>query len=103
MTASYPHRPACPTSFVPPAERLARGITGRLVRLSVGLEDPGDLIEDFEQALERAKKSVRGRAGCAQDRAVEYDVYYGVASTKPIEAPLMRRLKDSLAVRRGVL
>jgi cystathionine beta-lyase len=35
-------------------ERLARGITDRLVRLSVGLEDPADLIEDFSQALDRA-------------------------------------------------
>ena len=37
-----------------PDERLARGITDRLVRLSVGLEDPEDLIEDFEQALDKA-------------------------------------------------
>jgi len=37
-----------------PDERLDRGITDRLVRLSVGLEDPEDLIEDFEQALAKA-------------------------------------------------
>jgi cystathionine beta-lyase len=37
-----------------PEERLARGITDRLVRLSVGLEEPTDLIEDFEQALEKS-------------------------------------------------
>ena len=35
-------------------ERLARGITDSLVRLSVGLEEPEDLIEDFEQALAKA-------------------------------------------------
>ncbi len=35
-------------------ERLAREITDSLVRLSVGLEDPEDLIEDFEQALAKA-------------------------------------------------
>jgi cysteine-S-conjugate beta-lyase len=39
---------------VPREERLARGITDRLVRLSVGLEEPDDLIEDFEQALKKA-------------------------------------------------
>jgi cystathionine beta-lyase len=35
-------------------ERLARGITDSLVRLSVGLEDPEDLIADFDQALAKA-------------------------------------------------
>lgn len=34
-----------------PAERAAVGITDGLVRLSVGLEDVSDLIEDLEQAL----------------------------------------------------
>jgi cystathionine beta-lyase len=42
---------------VPPEERLARGITDSLVRLSVGLEDPDDLIADFEQALKKANNS----------------------------------------------
>ncbi|MEI8243595.1 MAG: aminotransferase class I/II-fold pyridoxal phosphate-dependent enzyme, partial [bacterium] len=37
---------------MPRAERLARGITDGLVRLSVGLESPGDLIADLEQALD---------------------------------------------------
>ena len=31
---------------------LAMGIGPGLVRLSVGLEDPGDLIQDLQQALE---------------------------------------------------
>jgi len=34
-----------------PEERLARGITDGLVRLSVGLEDPEDLIRDLANAL----------------------------------------------------
>lgn len=34
-------------------EREALGITDRLIRLSVGLESPKDLIADFEQAFER--------------------------------------------------
>jgi len=32
-------------------ERLAIGIKDNLVRLSVGLEDPDDLVEDLQQAL----------------------------------------------------
>jgi len=36
---------------IPEAERLKLGITDRLVRLSVGLEDPDDLIEDIESCL----------------------------------------------------
>jgi cystathionine beta-lyase/cystathionine gamma-synthase len=38
---------------VPKEERLAVGITDGLIRLSVGLEDPKDLIADLEQALAR--------------------------------------------------
>lgn len=36
---------------VPPAERVAAGITDGLIRLSVGLEDDRDLIQDFETAF----------------------------------------------------
>ncbi|KAK7505080.1 hypothetical protein BaRGS_00003650 [Batillaria attramentaria] len=35
---------------MPEEERLAIGITDNMVRVSVGLEDPRDLIQDFEQA-----------------------------------------------------
>jgi cystathionine beta-lyase/cystathionine gamma-synthase len=38
---------------VPPEQRAAAGITDGLVRLSVGLENPDDLIADLEQALRR--------------------------------------------------
>lgn len=34
-------------------ERAAIGVTDNLLRLSVGIEDAGDLIRDIEQALER--------------------------------------------------
>ena len=34
-----------------PEERARRGITDSMIRLSVGLEDPDDLIKDLEQAL----------------------------------------------------
>jgi len=35
------------------AFRLSHGIRDELIRLSIGLEDPEDLIADLEQALER--------------------------------------------------
>ena len=38
---------------VPAEERHARGLTDGLVRLSVGIEDPADIIADLEQALRR--------------------------------------------------
>ncbi len=37
---------------IPKEEREAKGINERLLRLSVGLESAGDLIEDLRQALE---------------------------------------------------
>ena len=33
------------------ADRLAIGVTDKLVRLSVGIEEVGDLLEDIKQAL----------------------------------------------------
>src|SRR5436305_6723920 len=45
--------PASMTHAAVPAEqRLATGITDGLIRLSVGLESPGDIIEDLRRALE---------------------------------------------------
>ncbi|MDA2935823.1 PLP-dependent aspartate aminotransferase family protein [Patescibacteria group bacterium AH-259-L05] len=38
---------------VPKKERLERGLTDGLVRLSVGIEDPDDIINDLKQALEK--------------------------------------------------
>ena len=40
---------------VTPEEREAQGVTDRLLRMSVGIEDVEDLIEDLEGALERAQ------------------------------------------------
>ena len=42
---------------VPPATRAAYGLTDRLLRLSVGIEDAEDLIADLRQALEAAATS----------------------------------------------
>jgi cystathionine beta-lyase/cystathionine gamma-synthase len=37
---------------VPAERRHAMGLTDSLVRISVGIEDAGDLIADLEQALD---------------------------------------------------
>jgi cystathionine beta-lyase/cystathionine gamma-synthase len=37
-----------------PTRRLELGISDSLVRISVGIEDVGDIIADIEQALARA-------------------------------------------------
>ncbi|WP_010249958.1 trans-sulfuration enzyme family protein [Myroides injenensis] len=41
-------------SKVPPAEKLATGVTDNLIRLSVGLENVKDIINDLDQALSAA-------------------------------------------------
>jgi cystathionine beta-lyase/cystathionine gamma-synthase len=47
--ASYPVRMS--HAAMPSAERERLGITDTLIRISVGLEDAGDLIADFDEAL----------------------------------------------------
>lgn len=42
-------------------QRLATGISGSLVRISVGLEDEQDLIADFAQALESLNNKNNGK------------------------------------------
>jgi O-acetylhomoserine (thiol)-lyase len=49
--------PASTTHFrVPDAELAAAGITQGTIRLSIGLEDPDDLIEDLSRALKAAAR-----------------------------------------------
>ena len=48
--ASMTHSP------IPREERLEAGITDGLVRISVGLEDPDDIIADLKQAFEKVMK-----------------------------------------------
>ncbi|WP_324261147.1 cystathionine gamma-synthase family protein [Altererythrobacter sp. H2] len=51
-TETLASHPASMTHLsVPPARKAVLGITDNLVRISVGIEDPDDLIADFEQAL----------------------------------------------------
>jgi methionine-gamma-lyase len=40
-------------SDMTPAEKLQAGITENMIRISVGLEDPEDLIADLDQALDK--------------------------------------------------
>ncbi len=44
-----------------PEERAEAGVTEDLVRLSVGIEDPEDLLADFEQAIEAATQASSDR------------------------------------------
>ncbi|MFM8720726.1 MAG: PLP-dependent transferase, partial [Chthoniobacterales bacterium] len=37
-------------------QQRGAGITPELIRLSIGIEDPADLIEDIDQALSSARK-----------------------------------------------
>lgn len=46
-------------SAVPLEVRLKMGVTDGLVRLSVGLEDAGDIIEDLSRGLDRAFQKAR--------------------------------------------
>jgi cystathionine beta-lyase len=47
--ASYPVRMS--HASIPPKERARLGLSDSLIRISVGLEDPDDLIADFDNAL----------------------------------------------------
>jgi O-acetylhomoserine (thiol)-lyase len=50
--------PASTTHFrVPEAELAASGITQGTIRLSIGLEDPDDLVDDLQQALKAAQRA----------------------------------------------
>jgi cysteine-S-conjugate beta-lyase len=52
---SYPAKMS--HAAMPQEDREKRGITNSLVRLSVGLENPDDLIKDFTQALHHVEQS----------------------------------------------
>ncbi|WP_110928976.1 cystathionine beta-lyase [Bacillus massiliglaciei] len=55
---SYPAKMS--HAAMPPEEREKRGITNSLLRLSVGLENPDDMIKDFSLALEKSKAAAEG-------------------------------------------
>ena len=43
-------------SSIPEDERISNGIKENLIRVSVGIEDISDLIEDIEHSLNMLKK-----------------------------------------------
>lgn len=47
-------------SGLPPAELATVGVSAGLIRLSIGLEDPSDLIADLEHAFSRVAEAVQG-------------------------------------------
>ena len=53
MTHPRPtHRRARLRRLEEPARRAALGITDNMIRISIGIENPDDLIADFRQALD---------------------------------------------------
>lgn len=50
---------------VPPRQRERVGVTDGLVRLSIGLEDPADLIEDLRDAIQSATVESSDATPCA--------------------------------------
>jgi hypothetical protein len=52
-----------------PAERTQLGITDGLVRLSVGLEDPEDVVADLERAIGIALDSLAAERGATRAKA----------------------------------
>jgi cystathionine beta-lyase/cystathionine gamma-synthase len=48
------HPPTVTHTQLTPEQRRAQGIADGLVRVSVGIEDPEDILEDFDRALEKA-------------------------------------------------
>ena len=58
-TETLVQHPASMTHSGVPRERRAEiGITDNLIRISIGLENPRDIIADLEQALESLQSSV---------------------------------------------
>jgi cystathionine gamma-synthase len=60
-TESFITYPATQThADIPEEIRIQSGVCNRLLRFSVGLEDPTDIIQDLEQALAKLKEGVMG-------------------------------------------
>ena len=55
MDSLIQHPASMTHSPYPVEERLAAGISDGLVRLSVGIEEPEDILADLEQAFAKIK------------------------------------------------
>ena len=70
-TETLASHPASTTHLsVPDKRKIALGITDNLVRISIGIEDPSDLIADFKQAL---AKGLTDALGFSHDQGEFYD------------------------------
>jgi cystathionine beta-lyase len=47
---------------IPLGKRRAAGVSDSLIRLSIGLEDPGDLVNDLQQAFASVPASIKTKA-----------------------------------------
>ena len=57
MPRRFVIHPASTTHLQVGAEAAAAGVGEDMIRLSVGLEDPADIIEDLDRALGRSVKT----------------------------------------------
>ena len=55
VTTTISHPASSSHRMLSPAQRAAVGVTDELLRLSVGIEDATDLLDDLDQALKAAK------------------------------------------------
>lgn len=70
-TESLAQHPASMThAGVDPEEKLKYGITDNLVRISIGVEDPKDLIWDIEQALSAIETSSKQNSDASLEPAL---------------------------------
>ena len=60
---------------IPKEEREKSGVTDALVRLSVGIEDVNDLIEDLEQALAIEEEAARESHAAKEQREPDRIVF----------------------------
>jgi cystathionine beta-lyase/cystathionine gamma-synthase len=54
VTTTITHPWTSSHSYLPAAERVRLGVTETLIRVSVGIDDVRDVMEDFDQALKRS-------------------------------------------------
>ena len=104
-TESLVEHPATMThSDVDPEERIEMGITESMVRLSIGVEHPEDLIADLEQALQRGLNSDRKHlvAFGADGDVVDLDAGQ-FADAMQIGASLFGQIVPAAAGSRGCL
>lgn len=54
VTTTITHPYSTSHSYLPVSERLRLGVTPQLIRMSTGIDDPADVLDDIDQALKGA-------------------------------------------------